>query len=322
MTKTTPPVVSVIIPAYNTAAYLGATLASVFAQTLTDYEVLVINDGSDDTPALEAVLAPYGERIRYLRQANGGASKARNAGLRLARGRYVAFLDSDDLWLPDFLRAQTARLAADPQTAVSYANAWLFGETPHAGRDYMSLLPSRGAVTLRSLIEQECNVLGVVARRDALAEVGGFDETLSTAEDFDLWLRLLAHGWRIVYDRQPRWRYRKRRGSLTGDPLVGWHNYLRVLEKARRTLPLSVADRSVLERRRAYITAMLNLYAGKRAFLAGETETALDLLTRANTTLQRRKLDVTIRLLRLAPQWLLRAYTWRDRYVLGGHANL
>jgi glycosyltransferase involved in cell wall biosynthesis len=316
------PAVSVIIPAYNTAAYIGETLASVFAQTYRAYEVLVINDGSDDTPALEAVLAPYGARIRYVRQANGGASNARNTGVRLARGTYVAFLDSDDCWLPDFLSAQVSRLEEDPQIAVSYANAWFFGETPLAGRDYMSLLPSTGAVTLSSLVEQRCNVLGVVARRSALEAAGLFDESLSTAEDFDLWLRLVAQGWRIVYDRQPRWRYRKRGGSLTDTPLVGWQNYLRVLEKAKRTLPLTTEDRQVIERRCAYINGMLNLYAGKQAFLAGEPATALDLLARANTTLNSRKLVLVMRLLRLAPQLLLRAYQMRDRLVYGTNTKL
>lgn len=321
MNSVTAPRVSVIIPAYNTAQYIGDTLASVFAQTFRAFEVLVINDGSTDTPALEAVLAPYAAQLRYVRQANGGASRARNTGLRLARGEYVALLDSDDQWLPEFLAVQVARLDADPQLAVSYANAWLFGETPHAGRDYMSLLPSTGPVTLRALVEQRCNVLGVVARRAALEAVGPFDESLSTAEDFDLWLRLLAQGWRIVYDQQPRWRYRKRAGSLTDAPLVGWRNYLQVLEKVRRTLPLAPDDRAVIERRCAYINGMLHLYAGKQALQAGEPATALDLFTRANTTLQRRKLQWAIRLLQLAPHWLMRAYGWRERYVYGVRAQ-
>lgn len=322
MTSPPLPRVSIIIPTYNTARYIGETLASVFAQTYRDFEVLVINDGSTDTPALEAVLAPYADQLRYVRQANGGASRARNTGLRLARGEYVALLDSDDQWLPEFLAVQVARLDADPQVAVSYANAWLFGDTPLAGRDYMSLLPSTGPVTVRALVEQRCNVLGVVARRAAIAAVGLFDESLSTAEDFDLWLRLRAQGWRIVYDRQPRWRYRKRAGSLTGDPLVGWRNYLRVLEKARRSLPLTAQDRAVIEQRSAYIIGMLNLYAGKQALQAGEPATALDLFTRANTTLQRRKLQWAIRLLHVAPQWLVRAYGWRERYLYGARAGL
>ena len=89
------PAVSVIIPTYNTALYIGTALASVFAQTFQDIEVIVINDGSPDTPQLERVLAPYRDRIRYLVQDNAGVSAARNAGIRAARAPLVATLDAD-----------------------------------------------------------------------------------------------------------------------------------------------------------------------------------------------------------------------------------
>src|ERR671939_2007579 len=97
------PAVSVIIPAYNAAAHIGAALDSVFAQTFTDYEVIVVNDGSPDTPELERALDAYAGRLLYVRQENRGPSGARNAGIRRARGEYVALLDSDDLWLPAYL---------------------------------------------------------------------------------------------------------------------------------------------------------------------------------------------------------------------------
>src|SRR5687768_16945399 len=92
------PAVSVIIPAYNTAKYIGATIASIVAQTYTNYEIIVVNDGSPDTPAIEAALAPFRDRIIYLVQENRGIAVARNRAIRIARGRYVALLDSDDAW--------------------------------------------------------------------------------------------------------------------------------------------------------------------------------------------------------------------------------
>src|SRR5512132_4544704 len=92
--------VSIIIPAYNVASFIGETLDSVWAQSFTDYEVIVINDGSPDTEEMERVLAPYLDRIVYLKQENQGAGAARNAGLRAARGNYIAFLDGDDVWYP------------------------------------------------------------------------------------------------------------------------------------------------------------------------------------------------------------------------------
>src|ERR1700730_1568273 len=97
------PTVSVIIPAYNTALYIVETLDSVFAQTFRDFEVILINDGSPDTDKLEQVIEPYRERIVYLKQKNGGPSAARNAGIGWSRGEYIAFLDSDDSWLPQYL---------------------------------------------------------------------------------------------------------------------------------------------------------------------------------------------------------------------------
>ena len=100
------PLVSVIIPAYNIAPYIGETLDSVFAQTFANYEVIVINDGSPDTDEFERVIEPYRERIRYISQKNGGASSARNAGLRAATGQLIAFLDGDDLWSPNYLEEQ------------------------------------------------------------------------------------------------------------------------------------------------------------------------------------------------------------------------
>src|SRR5438132_9051132 len=97
------PIVSVIIPAYNVAPFIGETLTTVFAQSFNDYEVIVINDGSPDTEELERALQPFIDRINYIKQENRGASAARNAGLRAARGEFVAFLDADDLWLSNYL---------------------------------------------------------------------------------------------------------------------------------------------------------------------------------------------------------------------------
>src|ERR1700686_1350704 len=108
------PTVSVIIPSYKTATFITETLDSVFAQTFTDYEVIVVNDGSPDTEQLERVLEPYCNRIVYLKQENRGVAGARNAGIRRARGAFLAFLDSDDMWLPEFLAEQVQIFHKDP----------------------------------------------------------------------------------------------------------------------------------------------------------------------------------------------------------------
>ena len=96
------------MPAYNVAPFIGEALESVFAQTCKDYEVIVVNDGSPDTEELERVIEPFRSRIKYVKRENRGVSAARNTGIRLARGRFVAHLDPDDAWDPDYLSKQLA----------------------------------------------------------------------------------------------------------------------------------------------------------------------------------------------------------------------
>ena len=98
--------VSIIIPAYSAARFIGAALDSVFAQTFRDYEVVLVNDGSPDTRELEEVLKPYEGKIEYIVQENRGLSGARNTGIRAARSEFVAFLDADDIWEPNYLQRQ------------------------------------------------------------------------------------------------------------------------------------------------------------------------------------------------------------------------
>jgi glycosyltransferase involved in cell wall biosynthesis len=226
------PDVSVIIPAYNTSRYIAATVQSVLAQTYTSCEVIVVNDGSPDTPAMERALAPFRDRIVYLVQENRGISVARNAALSVARGRYIALLDSDDAWEPNYLAVQVAALEADPGLAVVYSNAFFVGDHPHAGRTYMDVCPSSGPVTFQAVLTQRCQVfISALIRRTALDRVGGFDPELRSVEDFDLWLRLLAAGERIGYHDRVLVRFLKRRGSLSSDPVWMAEHVLIVLDK-------------------------------------------------------------------------------------------
>ena len=116
------PAVSVIIPAYKTAGLIAGCLDTVFAQTYTDFEAVVINDGSPDTPELERVLAPYMDRIVYIKQENKRAAGARNNGIRQARGAFVALLDSDDTWYPNHLATQMKLFADNPSLDLVYSD--------------------------------------------------------------------------------------------------------------------------------------------------------------------------------------------------------
>ena len=115
--------VSVIIPAYNAAPFIKQTLDSVFAQTYPHYQVIVVNDGSPDTPELEQVLAPYMHRVIYIKQENRGLAGARNTGLRAAIGSLTAFLDADDIWMQGYLEEQTRFIREHTEYDLVYCNA-------------------------------------------------------------------------------------------------------------------------------------------------------------------------------------------------------
>jgi glycosyltransferase involved in cell wall biosynthesis len=309
------PAVSVIVPAYNVSRYIAEALDSVLAQTFEDYEIVVVNDGSPDTEELERVLEPYRRRIIYLKQENRGLSGARNTGIRAARAPFVGLLDGDDVWEPEFLSTMIGELRRDPSVGVLYCDAIYFGDTPEAGRTFMELHPSSGEVTFERLLAQECNVISsVVARRELLLCAGLFDESLRSSEDFDLWLRILKAGGRISYLRRPLMRYRRHGASLSADPVWMCKHILRVLDKAEQTLDLTGAEGDVLRRQRRRYEAELNFNEGKRAFFGGDTERAIASLTKANALLPNRKVALTLRLLRVAPRALLRAYNLRDRF--------
>src|SRR5579864_51434 len=122
------PAVSVIIPAYNAAAYIAETLDSVFAQTFREFEVIVINDGSPDTNQLEKVLERYLDRIVYLKQENRGPSAARNAGIQRSRAEFLALLDSDDVWNREYLATQMSFFQRDPKLDLIYSDFLYHGD--------------------------------------------------------------------------------------------------------------------------------------------------------------------------------------------------
>ncbi|MGH7232102.1 MAG: glycosyltransferase family 2 protein [Nitrospiraceae bacterium] len=312
------PIVSIIVPAYNTAAYISDTLDSVFAQTRTDYEVIVINDGSPDTEGLERVLLRYRERIHYIKQENRGLSGARNTGIRATRAPLIALLDSDDIWEPDYLAVQVGAMERDPTIDVMYANALVFGDAPEAGRTFMELCPSEGQVTFEALVTGRCTVMvSTTIRREAILRAGMFDESLRGSEDFDLWLRLIKQGGKIAYHRQVLIRYRRRGGSLMTDMVAMAKEQLRVLEKASQMTNLTPAETDVVGRQTLRIRALHAFHEGKRSFLKGDVKSAIDQLGHANTYLKSRRMAFILVLMRLAPGLLLRAYRLRDRFVFG-----
>lgn len=308
------PLVSIIIPAYRVAPFIKETLDSVFAQTFTDYEAIVINDGSPDTDELEQALQPYREQILYLRQENRGAGAARNAGLKVARGRYVAFLDGDDTYASGFLSDQMELIQSNGGYDLVYADAKNFGEIKSDGLTNMDVNQSRGEVDAEALISGRCNVItsAVLARRELILAIGLFDESLRNSQDFDLWIRLAKHGARFHYQRKVLVNRRIYAGSLASDPVKSFAGELRVLEKTSLRDDLTLAERSALESTAKLRRATVELIKAKRCLLAGDFNSASRSFQFANEQLRSWKLRLVLIWLRLAPGLLQRCYRSRS----------
>ena len=204
------PKISIIIPTYNRADMLVRAVESVLAQTYQDFEIIVVDDGSTDHT--REALQQFGEQVRYLYQENSGLpAVARNAGIKIARGEYLAFLDSDDCWLPDKLQTQLAVLETHATVGLVCANAYQINRRgQRSGRLYHAPgLGKSGPVFLDLLEENFVITSTVMLRREALAMAGAFPETkkLRVGEDYTLWLRV-ALDWEVKYLAQPLTEYR------------------------------------------------------------------------------------------------------------------
>ena len=304
------PLVSVIIPTYMATAYIADTVDSVLGQTFKNFEILLVNDGSPDTAALEVVLEPYRDRIVYIKQENRGQAGARNTGLGHARGEFVCFLDNDDQWEPEFLSFHTAVMKADEGLAVHYCDATIIGDTPRSGHSSMEFTPSNGPATFHTLVSKACTVLNCAAmsRLDAVLRAGMFDELLRYGEDIDLWLRIARQGGRIAYRYDALARYRLRSDSVSANVASMIEGYLTVLNSIRNSEDISRADADFVDRQILIETAGLDLLKGKEAMLLGNARKALHHLERANAYFHRLKIAMSILLLRVAPKMFLSSY--------------
>jgi glycosyltransferase involved in cell wall biosynthesis len=216
------PAFSIIIPAYNAAPTLEATLRSVDAQTDQDFEVVVVDDGSTDGTGDLAERLCAGRGWQVVRQANAGLPAARNAGLRAARGRWMALLDSDDLYLPGFLARMRELLSGG--AVLAFADAWIWHEATGrfarraASRPYRpDPLPADPRAFFLALKETNFVYGAACAPLDLVRSLGGFNEQLRAAEDWEMWLRLSATGGRAAGTNERLAIYRHRAGQMSKD---------------------------------------------------------------------------------------------------------
>jgi glycosyltransferase involved in cell wall biosynthesis len=263
----------------------------------------VVNDGSPDTTELERVLAPYMSRIVYIKQENKRASGARNTAIGKARGEFLAFLDSDDIWLPDHLTSQMQLFAENPALDLVYSNCLSVGD-PTRTHEFMSRCPSQGEATFLALAVERCQipVSTVVARKSALERAGLFDESLTRCDDYDMWLRAAFHGAKIGYTRRVQARLNwKRPGSLGVSRAKMAEAYWKILEKADQTLPLTPSDHEVVQKRANEIHALYLLEEGKLHLREGRLDEAKKLLSEANSYFRRSRLSLLLFGLSIAP---------------------
>lgn len=226
----TPPLISVIIPAYNAAEFVVGAIESALAQTYEPIEVIVVDDGSTDDTA--EVLAPLADDIRYVQQENRGLAGARNRGIIESQGELVAFLDADDKWMPEKLARQWRWLTEHPEAGLVHSDLMFW--RPETGEVFYEARPRAkyaGDCYTRLFFESWVTPSTVLVRRACLERAGMFDERFRWVEDVDLWLRIARH-YPFAYIDEPLVLYRLHGASLTRNDLRMREGELAALEKA------------------------------------------------------------------------------------------
>ncbi|MDD5217909.1 MAG: glycosyltransferase [Candidatus Omnitrophica bacterium] len=207
-----PPSVSVIIPTFNRVAFLKDAIASVMAQSFTDWELIVVDDGSTDaTPIVLQNYIEQDHRIRSIWTSNNGVAKARSLGIEAAKGKYISFLDDDDYYLPGKLESQFKHLEDNPSLMFVYG----YAEVVDVKNDYLKMAPRNPAHSFHDLIcDSVILPTSVLVRKVVLDEFGGFRAGLKTCEDYDLWLRI-AHKYPFAFYPEIVSRYRRHDSNIT-----------------------------------------------------------------------------------------------------------
>ena len=321
------PRVSVIIPAYQAARHISEALESVFSQAFQDFEVIVINDGSPDTPQLEAALQPYVGRIRYLKQSNRGVSAARNFAIQQSCGELLAFLDSDDVWLPKYLETQVQFLDQNPTAVAAIADFIRFGESMENPDVRRMLGPGvNQLLNFEQMLRREAGQLpsATVVRRVKAIEVGLFDEQLSSVgEDIEFCIRLCFTG-AIGYTKQVLVKYRKHGAGVTAKYKARDRNRheFESLSRLGKKLPLTVAQQSLLNQEIAALEAELAMIDAYEDLSSQAFGKAAEKLAQANAFYHDKRIVLIMRALRIFPRWTARYLLSRRKVARAAGGNV
>lgn len=313
------PAVSIITAAWNAADYIAATLDSVLEQTFADWEMIVVDDGSrDETAAIVERYVARDDRIRLLRQENAGVAAARNHAMRVACGQYYALLDSDDIWLPDFLESQMKVFDRHPETGLVTANGFYLGG-PFDGLPARPVVPGTPVLRLPEIVSNERSVFIMTIFRTAVVDrIGGFDEELRTNEDYDYWMRAVGAGFVLRRNPRPAALYRVRPGSLSHDRVRMIRGMLVVFGKARACSREGTPECRALDQQIARFRLELLLEEGKAALERGDCRTAAERLRALRASGGSRSVALTAWLAEHAPRLAVLAYRsrqWRPAWL-------
>ncbi len=231
--------ISVIIPVYNQERYLGDAIDSVLAQTYTDYELIVVDDGSTDgTPE---VIASYGLRVRGFRKPNGGGASALNLGISQAQGDWIAWLSSDDLWEPHKLALQVEAIGQSPTVGLVFSDDLRIDSHGRVIGESYAWCP-RTKLAQQVWLARKCFINGSTAliRHDVFDNVGLFDETERFAPDYDLWFRIVQR-YDVLHIPEPLVRYRVHPGQTSTNVRAMRQAGKRVLIKGLRRMEATAA---------------------------------------------------------------------------------
>lgn len=207
--------ISVVIPVYNCERYIADAVLSVRQQTYPVHEIIVVDDGSTD--GTRAALAPHWDSIRYIQRPHEGVAAARNAGIALSSGEFIAFLDADDIWLPEKLQLQVEYFHSHPECALVYTDMKVFDESgilQESVKLWLNLNPPSGWIFPQLFHETLFAADGVMFRKYCLDRVGPFDKSLRCGEDYHMWLRFSRH-FRVGYIDKPLVMYRQHPSMTT-----------------------------------------------------------------------------------------------------------
>ena len=260
------PLISVVIPTYNCSQFIISAIHSVLDQSYENYEIIIVDDGSTDNT--KEVLKPYIEekKIQYVFQNNLGPSAARNKGIKLSKGEYIAFLDADDLWIPGKLEKQVNFLDNNKNLGLVFSDTSIFDEGGVISDSFLRLkknlwkIPTssdskNGRVFLRNIFEDliEENFIPtktVLIRKKCIDELGYFDETLFSVEDRDMWLRI-AQTYGVGFINEPLAKKRQHKTNIGSNQQLALESQLRVINKMLEIYPqlppsnIKLIDRSI-----------------------------------------------------------------------------